>query len=92
MRESAVENYVVRRAEAAGWEARKVSWIGRRGAPDRVFLGHARCVFIEFKAPGKEIIPGSQQDREFRRLQAAYPEVYTTDSAEEALRILGIKR
>lgn len=86
--ESSVEGYVVRRAKAKGWIVRKLRWIGRRGAPDRVFLRRGRCVFIEFKRPGKAV--RDQQKREFDRLRAAYPEVHQCDSIEEALAILEI--
>ena len=36
MRESQIEAYLVKRVKALGGEVRKVSWVGRRGAPDRV--------------------------------------------------------
>lgn len=38
MRESQIENYLVRRVKELGGEVRKVKWIGRRGAPDRVVM------------------------------------------------------
>lgn len=38
MRESTIEKYLVRRAEALGGEVRKVQWIGRLGAPDRLVM------------------------------------------------------
>ena len=84
-----IEAEVVNRAEAAGFVVRKVSWIGRRGAPDRVFLGGGRCIWIEFKAPGE--VPEGQQARELERLKKAYAEVYVCDNVKAALDILGIK-
>lgn len=38
MRESLIEAYLVRRVKELGGEVRKVKWIGRRGAPDRVVM------------------------------------------------------
>jgi hypothetical protein len=86
--EIAVEMPVVRRAEAAGWFVRKVAWMGRIGAPDRVFIKGGRVVWIEFKAPGKA--PRRSQVLEHDRMRAAGAEIHWCDSALEALRILGI--
>lgn len=36
MRESVVESHLVKRVEETGGLCRKVQWIGRRGAPDRL--------------------------------------------------------
>lgn len=41
MRESTIEKHLVKRVKALGGEVRKVQWIGRRGAPDRVVLRDA---------------------------------------------------
>lgn len=38
MRESEIEKYLVQRVKALGGEVRKVAWIGRRGAPDRLVM------------------------------------------------------
>lgn len=38
MRESEIESYLVKRVESLGGEVRKVEWVGRRGAPDRVVM------------------------------------------------------
>lgn len=86
--ESAVEMPVVKRAEAAGWFVRKVSWIGRIGAPDRLFVKNGRHVWIEFKDAGKK--PRKAQELEHDRLRAAGAEIYACDNAFEALKILGI--
>lgn len=87
--EAQVEVQVCNIAKRFGWENRKVAWVGRRGAHDRVFFGHQRCVFIEFKRAGAE--PEGQQAREIRKLKALYPEIYVSDNVDEALRILGIE-
>lgn len=84
-----IEDTVVSKAERARWEVRKVQWNGRRGAMDRVFFGHGRCVWIEFKDPDNEL--EGQQEREFYRLKTLYPEVYCCSKVSEALAILGIE-
>lgn len=38
MRESDIEKHLVKRVKALGGEVRKVQWIGRRGAPDRLVM------------------------------------------------------
>lgn len=38
MRESEIEAYLVARVKDLGGEVRKVKWIGRRGAPDRLVM------------------------------------------------------
>lgn len=38
MRESQIEAHLVKRVKALGGEVRKVQWIGRRGAPDRIVM------------------------------------------------------
>jgi hypothetical protein len=85
--ESAIENLVITRAERAGYFVRKVSWIGRRSAPDRVFSRPDRgTVWIEFKRPGEKATLA--QSREHDRMRAAGMEVQVCDSIEEALRTL----
>ncbi len=80
MLESAIEERVQRLAEARGWLVRKVKWLGRRGAPDRLYLRGGRFVFVEFKRAGK--IPTPQQAREHQRLRDAGCEVVAIDSVE----------
>lgn len=88
MTEAAVEQPVVRRAELAGWFVRKVAWLGRIGAPDRVFIKAGRVVWIEFKRPGQKL--RLAQELEHDRMRAAGAEVYVFDNAFEAMRVLGI--
>lgn len=65
IRESAVEDYLVEQVEEAGGEARKVQWIGRSNAPDRLILLNGAC-FCEVKRPGK--FPTAAQYREIDRI------------------------
>lgn len=85
--EAAIEDYVVDLAEKAGYFVRKVGWLGRRSAPDRVFSREDRgTVWIEFKAPGET--PNRGQKEEHKRMRAAGMEVHVCDSVQEAKRIL----
>ncbi len=38
MRESDIESHLVKRVRELGGECRKVQWIGRHGAPDRLVM------------------------------------------------------
>ena len=38
MRESIIEKHLVKRVKELGGEVRKVQWVGRRGAPDRLVM------------------------------------------------------
>ncbi|MBR8070404.1 VRR-NUC domain-containing protein [Burkholderia cenocepacia] len=85
MRESDIENYLVARVKALGGEVRKVKWIGRRGAPDRIVMLPARggcraplTVWVELKAPG--VPPEAHQVREHERMRAAGQYVEVVDS------------
>jgi hypothetical protein len=82
LRESAIEAYLVRKVDEAGGMTRKASWIGRRGAPDRVvFLPGGVVVWVELKAPGKK--PDPHQAREHFRLAQMEQRVLVIDSKEQ---------
>lgn len=60
MREREIEAYLVKRVKALGGEVRKVAWVGRQGAPDRLVLmpltkvgSHwvAPTIWVELKNP-----------------------------------------
>ncbi len=87
-----IEETVCDIAERNGWLVRKVAWVGRRAAPDRLFSkvvnGHPRPVLIEFKREGKDAT--TQQKKEHERLRAAGFEVHVCDSITSALKVLEI--
>ena len=79
MRESEIEAYLKRRVRDVGGDVRKVMWIGRRGAPDRlVMLPGRSAVYVELKAPGKTVTIA--QTREHNRLRAFGQQVEVIDS------------
>ena len=84
MRESIIEKYLVKRVKELGGEVRKVKWIGRAGAPDRLVMlpNHwwHRTIWVELKATGKVAEP--HQLREHKRMGAVGQYVVVIDSIE----------
>lgn len=68
--ERAVEGYLKDCVEGLGGEIRKVAWVGRRGAPDRLVMMRGRCVWVELKKPTIDK-PDSHQAREHERMRVA---------------------
>lgn len=86
MRESTIENYLVERAKALGGECRKLRWIGRNGAPDRIVMLNGQVIFIELKAPGEKAKP--HQVREHERMRRMGQRVEVVDSFERVDEVL----
>lgn len=97
MRESEIEKYLVKRVKALGGECRKVKWIGRNGAPDRVVVLRAysggyyggvesRTIWVELKATGKK--PTAAQLREHERMRRMGQRVEVIDSIEGVDKLL----
>lgn len=95
MRENEIENYLVAKVKEKGGEVRKVKWIGRNGAPDRLVMlprGKAAIwndwnstVWVELKAEGlAALFPHTpherQQHREHERMRAMGQRVVVIDS------------
>jgi hypothetical protein len=87
MRERDIERHLVQRAKALGGEVRKVQWIGRRGAPDRLLMlpdpgsgTSNNSWWVELKAPGLKAEP--HQLREHERMRALGQRVVVIDSIE----------
>lgn len=69
--EGKIEKYLVDRVRATGGKVRKLKWIGRNGAPDRIVWwpkkrGPALVYFVELKAPGEK--PTDEQSREHTKM------------------------
>lgn len=93
MRERDIERHLVRRVKELGGEVRKVEWIGRRGAPDRLVMLHAGrkpwwpAIWVELKAPG--VKPEAHQLREHERMRRMGQRVVVIDSIEGVEELLG---
>lgn len=82
MREREVEAYLVRLVKALGGDVRKVKWIGRVGAPDRLVLFRAAHFLVELKRPKGGILE-AHQVREHARLRKAGFNVYVLETQED---------
>ena len=90
MRERDIEAHLVKRVKALGGEVRKVQWIGRRGAPDRLVMlprqmvqadiWQRSAIWVELKATG--VKPEAHQLREHIRMRAMGQRVVVIDSIE----------
>ena len=90
MRERDIEKHLVQRVKERGGEVRKVQWLGRRGAPDRLVMlprtaaeiiwGDSATVWVELKAPGAK--PEPHQTREHARMRRMGQYVVVIDSIE----------
>lgn len=88
MKEALIEDYLVKRVRELGGEVRKVSWQGRKGAPDRLVMlpNVARSTtWVELKAEGlAALFPHTpherQQHREHERMRAMGQRVVVVDS------------
>jgi len=92
LRESDIEKYLVKRVKELGGECRKIQFIGRPGAPDRLVMlplyFDARptdpaiepgiTIWVELKAPGKKAEP--HQLREHARMRKMGQRVVVIDS------------
>lgn len=86
--EADVEQYLVDRIKHLGGEIRKVVWVGRQKAPDRVVMvpstDHPPVIFVELKAPDADMnTPHVRaQLREHKRMRKAGATVLVIDSFE----------
>lgn len=100
MRERDIEKYLVERVKALGGEVRKVKWLGRNGAPDRLVMlpgggvrglsqetRRAATIWVELKATGKK--PEPHQLREHERMRRMGQRVEVIDSIEGVDGLLG---
>lgn len=89
MIESTIENYGNALAKERGYFQRKLSWIGRRSAPDRFYSRSDRGPFlIEYKRPGEKLTP--LQEREVARLREAGVTVYVVDNKKDCEEIFRV--
>jgi hypothetical protein len=92
MRESQIEDHLVKRVKELGGEVRKVQWLGRKGAPDRLVMidnpqTMTATIWVELKAPGEKAKP--HQQREHERMRSMGQRVVVIDSIEGVEELLG---
>lgn len=85
MVESQVEIGTYKYAEALGWKHRKLQWVGRRGAPDRLFWRGGKVIFIEFKDRHKDY--EELQRRECQRMRDDGLKVYKIDTLQKGMEL-----
>lgn len=88
MRENKIERHLIRRAIVHGAEIRKVKWIGRRGAPDRMLIWPQNKFrvtgivdWVELKSTTGKLSPA--QIREHQILRNANQNVFVFSSIEQ---------
>ena len=87
-KESQVEAHLAERTKALGGEVRKLAWVGRKSAPDRlVMLPGKPAMFVELKRPGKlATFPADAHERaqlrEHDRMRAMGQRVVVIDSIQ----------
>lgn len=92
MKESQVEQHLLRRVKKLKGEVRKVQWVGRRHAPDRLVMlppwssNSPRIFLLELKRPGVAARRG--QEREHYRLREFGWWVAVADSPEAVDEVL----
>jgi hypothetical protein len=104
MRESDIEDYLVKRVKAMGGEVRKVQWIGRSSAPDRRVMLPGQYVdgccevpsltaWVELKSPDAvKTFPANPheraQHREHQRMRALGQRVEVIGTIEQVEELL----
>lgn len=86
-KESTVELYLKKQVELAGGEVRKLAFLGRQGAPDRVAILPGVLVFVELKSAVGKLRPA--QEREHERLKLMGQHVVTIREKWEVDFLLG---
>lgn len=87
--EAKIEDYLVERVKALGGEQRKLKWVGRDGAPDRlVWFTFPEVGMIEVKREGPQGRLEHSQKRELPRMAAAGWPVYVVASKNDVDHVL----
>lgn len=95
--EGKIEKHLKKEVEKTGGKVRKLKWIGKSGAPDRLIwwpgISHVsptaiipRAAFVELKARGKK--PTRVQQEEHDSFRADGWPVFVVDSVDEANKVV----
>ena len=88
MRESVLESDARKFAIARGWFEIKIMRASKNGFPDRFYARDGVIMLIEYKAPGKDVIKGSQQDLRINELRQQGVTVHVINTIEDAKSVL----
>jgi len=86
MLERKVSAYLNKRVKELGGEIRRVQWIGRRNAPDKLVMLPGAHAYVEEKRTGADA--EAAQKREHQRMAKAGMWVRVVDSVEDVDRLL----
>lgn len=82
MKERDISRYLNKRVKELGGEIRRVTWQGRRNAPDKLVMLDHSSGWVEEKRPGEK--PTSAQAREHTRMRNAGMRVFVVSNEAEA--------
>jgi len=88
MNESTIERAVCKYAKDKGCIVMKLAGPNQKGQPDRMFIKAGRVLFIEFKAPGKDLT--TLQRKWFKDLQAQKMCVFFCDNIDDGKRAIDL--
>lgn len=88
MRESKLESDARKYAIARGWFEIKIMRASKNGFPDRFYARCGQIMLIEYKAKGKKVEAGSQQELRINELRAHGVVVFVIDNIEDAKLVL----
>jgi hypothetical protein len=98
MRERVIERHLVKLVKEMGGEVRKVQWIGRNGAPDRLVMlpisalrcgrwASVRTIWVELKATDGRLSAGQEREhKRMREMGQCVIVVWSKEDVEELLR------
>lgn len=81
MKESEIEQELIKQIKILRGKAYKFSSPGNNGVPDRIVLVDGKCYFVELKKPGEELRP--LQEAVKRKYEAMGFKVYVIDTKEK---------
>lgn len=89
MRERDISRYLNKRVKELGGEIRRVTWQGRRNAPDKLVLLPGWAFFVEEKRPGKDATAAQAREADRLRSSGLFMYVFATYEDVDAILNLG---